>query len=180
LATATAIRFSAIVGRARSDRRIAPTTPVKCTLVSHTNDLPCSPPVAFQGNGTVLVVDDDEVARIALAELLAMDGFQAASAANGMEALEYLRNAPPPRLIILDLSMPKMDGWQFRAEQRRDWSLASIPIIVTTARPAAEASAMDADAIFLKPLDVELFLDVIRNSRYKGLPAKRTGNEAYR
>jgi CheY-like chemotaxis protein len=109
----------------------------------------------------VLIVEDDEATRDALAEFVGMDGFEAATAPNGVDALEFLRHSPAPRLIILDLSMPKMDGWQFRAEQSRDPSLASIPVIVTTARPSAEASTMEADAIFFKPLDVHLFLDVI-------------------
>jgi len=109
----------------------------------------------------VLIVEDDEATRVALADLVGMDGFVAATAPNGVDALEYLRHSPRPRLIVLDLSMPMMDGWQFRAAQRRDFSLASIPVIVTTARPSAEASTMAADAIFLKPVDVHLFLDVI-------------------
>ena len=121
----------------------------------------------------VLIVDDDEVGREALAELVAMDGFVAATAADGVEALEYLRHALPPRLIILDLSMPKMDGWQFRAEQQKDSALAKIPVVVTTARPSDEASTFDADAIFLKPLDVHLFLGVI--SHYLSIPKTYPG-----
>jgi len=76
----------------------------------------------------VLIVEDDEATRAALVEFVGMDGVVAATAPNGVDALEYLRHSPPPRLIILDLSMPKMDGWQFRAAQRRDSSLAGIPV----------------------------------------------------
>jgi len=129
------------------------------------NDLPTSPMTIPSDNDVVLIVDDDEVTRDSLAELVALDGFVAATAPDGVEALEYLRHAQPPCVIILDLTMPKMDGWQFRAEQKKDSALAGIPVIVTTARSSAEASTMEADAIFLKPLDVRLFLDVISHYR---------------
>jgi len=127
---------------------------------------------AFLENDVVLIVDDDEAARAALAELVEMDGYVAATANDGIEALEYLQHAPPPCLIILDLSMPKMDGWQFRTEQKRDSATANIPVVVTTAHPSAKAGTLEADAIFFKPLAVDLFLDVIRNYRYRHSLAK--------
>ena len=62
--------------------------------------------------------------------LLAMFGFRIETACDGAEALRYLRTHPPPCLIILDLRMPGMNGWQFRDEQRSDPALANIPVIV--------------------------------------------------
>ena len=65
----------------------------------------------------ILVVEDDEDAREAMVALLQMKGYRAVPAGNGKEALDYLHQAPVPDLIILDLWMPVMDGWQFRREQ---------------------------------------------------------------
>src|ERR1700730_13259466 len=104
-------------------------------------------------NELVLVVEDDDAARQALADILQLEGFNVASAPNGKQALEYLRHSSsPPCSIILDLAMPEMDGWQFRAEQKKDATLAEIPVIVVTAFTQAE---IDADAILQKPLDIE-------------------------
>ena len=81
----------------------------------------------------ILVVEDDEDAREAMVALLQMKGYRAVPAGNGREALDYLDQAPPPDLIILDLWMPVMDGWQFRSEQMKNPRLADIPVIVVSA-----------------------------------------------
>ena len=81
----------------------------------------------------ILVVEDDEDAREAMVALLQMKGYRAVPAGNGQEALDYLRRAPVPDLIILDLWMPVMDGWQFRSEQAKDPRLKNVPVIVVTA-----------------------------------------------
>jgi|SRR5579871_5755259 CheY-like chemotaxis protein len=110
----------------------------------------------------VLVVEDDEATQSALSELVELDKFVVARASNGAEALEYLRTSPqPPRLIVLDLTLPKLDGYQFLAEQKKDSAFSRIPTIVTTGRSPAEANHIDVEAIFYKPVDVRLFLDVI-------------------
>src|SRR5262249_76625 len=66
-----------------------------------------------QGDKSILVVEDDDAARNALATILGAAGFRVAVAANGQDALGVLRTAPHPDLILLDLMMPVMDGWQF-------------------------------------------------------------------
>jgi CheY-like chemotaxis protein len=81
----------------------------------------------------VLIVDDDFALRDALCAALEGEGFAVAAASNGQEALEYLRNGARPRLVLLDLMMPIMNGWEFRAEQRQDPELADIPVIVLSA-----------------------------------------------
>jgi CheY-like chemotaxis protein len=111
-------------------------------------------------NYLLFVVEDDDSARRALADILRLEGFEVVSAPNGKKALEYLHHSStPPCLIILDLAMPEMDGWQFRAEQQKDPTLARIPVIVMTAFTNAE---IDADAVLQKPLDLERLLDTIR------------------
>ena len=82
---------------------------------------------------SVLVVDDDAAIRSALTSMLQDEGFQVSTANDGAQALSYLRAGLRPCAIILDLMMPVMDGWDFRAVQRRDPTLATIPVIVVTA-----------------------------------------------
>src|SRR5689334_24744520 len=68
----------------------------------------------------VLIVEDDEDLREMMAQLLTLEGFQTATVANGREALEYLHEASAPDVILLDLMMPVMDGWEFRRQQQAD------------------------------------------------------------
>jgi CheY-like chemotaxis protein len=108
----------------------------------------------------ILVVEDDEDAREALVALLHLRGYCAVPAANGREALDYLREAPrPPDLIILDLWMPIMNGWQFREEQMKDPRLSKIPVIVVTA--LSDQTNVDADEVIIKPVDVERLLSAV-------------------
>ncbi len=107
----------------------------------------------------ILVVEDDEDAREAMVALLQMKGYRAVPAGNGKEALDYLRQAPVPDLILLDLWMPVMDGWQFRSEQVKDPRLAEIPVIVVTA--LSDRTDVDADEIIAKPVDVDHLLTTV-------------------
>jgi CheY-like chemotaxis protein len=86
--------------------------------------------MSLQNPKVVLVVDDNADARNSLAILLRLFGIATATAGDGREALVYLRNHPPPCLIVLDLRMPGMDGFQFRDEQRRDPAISNIPVVV--------------------------------------------------
>ena len=79
---------------------------------------------------TLLIVDDEVSNRDALAELLRKDGRVIVTARDGEEALERLSNIPRPSLIVLDLMMPRMDGWEFLRRQAVNPSIAGIPIIV--------------------------------------------------
>jgi len=104
----------------------------------------------------VLVVDDNADAVAALAQILEYEGYIVATAYDGRKALEYLGAHPPPNLIILDLMMPGMDGWEFRAEFAKLPIFASVPIVVTTA--LAESAEIDADAVIAKPIDLKRLL----------------------
>ena len=110
-------------------------------------------------NPNILVVEDDEDAREAMVALLQMKGYRAVSAANGRAALDYLDQAPAPDLIILDLWMPVMDGWQFRSEQTRNPRLAHIPVIVVTA--LSDRADVDANEVIIKPVDVDRLLSKV-------------------
>jgi signal transduction histidine kinase len=102
----------------------------------------------------VLVIEDDPLIRDGLAELLRDDGYEVRTAVNGAEALACLRSAPLPDVILLDLMMPVMDGWQFRVEQKKDAQLARIPVIAMSASRTSQAAAIDAAAFVAKPLRI--------------------------
>jgi len=123
---------------------------------------------ADDASGTVLLVEDDFELRDALVPILEYEGHRVVSAANGKEALDRLHAMPAaPSLILLDLMMPVMSGEEFRAEQLRDPQLASIPVVVVSARSQAaeKAARMGALACLQKPFDVEELLDVVRRRR---------------
>jgi CheY-like chemotaxis protein len=86
-----------------------------------------------QGERSILIVEDDSDLREALSAVLRDEGYFVAVAADGREALDRLRRQWRPSLILLDLTMPVMNGWQFRAEQRQDPALSGIPVVVLSA-----------------------------------------------
>jgi CheY-like chemotaxis protein len=113
---------------------------------------------------TVLVVEDDGDVREAIAEVLGDSEYNALHAANGAEALERLRSAPiQPCVILLDVMMPTMDGWQFRAAQQSDPAVRDIPVVVLSAHVNGSETAekMDAAGFLMKPVTLDALLDVI-------------------
>lgn len=113
--------------------------------------------------GTVLVVDDDPDIREAIAQVLEDEGYGTVSVGNGREALAYLRQESAPCCILLDLMMPVMNGFAFRAEQQQDAVLSSIPVVVLTADPNAHdrAAELQASAWLQKPAALDDLLDAV-------------------
>ena len=112
----------------------------------------------------ILVVDDDAALRNTLVEILEEEGYRASAASNGMEALEVLRTSQaPPAVILLDMMMPVMDGWAFRAEQQRDPMLSEIPVVIFSAQGNVKemASQVSASAYLKKPLLLKELLEMI-------------------
>jgi CheY-like chemotaxis protein len=116
----------------------------------------------------VLVVEDDADTRHMVEAYLTFQGVPVVTAENGAEALAAL-SAHRPSLILLDLSMPVMDGWRFREEQRRlaDDGLAAIPVVVVSAladqeRHVARIGAVD---VIPKPVDFDRMLDAVHRFR---------------
>jgi|SRR5271166_1696737 len=114
------------------------------------------------GEPQVLIVEDDDSAREALSDCLEMEGFSVAAARNGKEALDYLHGGPAPKVILLDLYMPVMTGWEFREAQKKDATIADIPVVVVTAFGSGMTKKIDANVIMHKPLDLDRLLTVIR------------------
>ena len=123
----------------------------------------------------ILVVEDDAELREAMQETLSLRGHEVVTAGNGREALQQLRTSRPD-LVILDLMLPVMDGWQFRAELKRDPALADTPIVVISGNESATAAAVDADLYMTKPVDPRTLLhaieDVLRGRERQLEPAR--------
>jgi CheY-like chemotaxis protein len=111
---------------------------------------------------SVMIVEDDRDTREMLARFLELEGFDVREAANGQAALEALREDSRTCVILLDLMMPVMNGWQFRKAQSNDPELSKIPVVVVTAAGAREQiPAIDADAWLAKPVDFDRLLATI-------------------
>lgn len=110
----------------------------------------------------ILVVDDDEPIRQGLHAVLSEEGFQVCTADNGRSALQALRGTPTPQLVILDLMMPDMDGWQFRVAQKADPALRGIPVIAMSAARTPQAAAIDAAAYLPKPFSLDDLMTTVR------------------
>jgi CheY-like chemotaxis protein len=118
--------------------------------------------VATVAHCPVLIVEDDEDLREMMAQLLTLEGFQTATVANGREALDYLHQATKPDIILLDLMMPVMDGWEFRRQQQADPNIAPVPVIVLSALDQSRADTLHATAFLKKPLDFDRLLWLVR------------------
>jgi signal transduction histidine kinase len=101
----------------------------------------------------ILLVEDDPDIRVSLQSILSEEGFDVVACTNGQDALTRLGTIVAPDLIILDLMMPVMDGWQFRIQQKNDPVLAQIPVIAISADASSKAGAIDAAAYLNKPFD---------------------------
>ena len=111
---------------------------------------------------SVLVVDDDPNLVRLMSKFLKLEGFAPVPAANGKEALAYLRGGGDASVIVLDLRMPVMDGWTFRIEQRRDPVLADIPVVVLSGLEMDGIHEMEAAASFHKPVSFPEVVGVVR------------------
>ena len=110
----------------------------------------------------ILVVEDDDDIRDSLKELLEEEGYRVDTAANGQQALVKLQEQELPQLILLDLMMPVMDGWQFQKELRDVPSLARLPVIVISASKFSR-EPLNAAAFIPKPLDAGVLLETIES-----------------
>ena len=81
----------------------------------------------------ILIVEDDSALREALAQVLSDEGYELFSARDGLEAVNCLKKGNRPDVILLDLSMPVVNGWEFRMFQKRDPELAAIPVVQRSA-----------------------------------------------
>ncbi|HEX4404976.1 MAG TPA: response regulator [Polyangia bacterium] len=113
---------------------------------------------------TIMLIEDDRDICAIVEQVLADEGYGTIGVSNGVEGLQRLRAAAQrPFLIILDLMLPVMDAWQFRAEQAADARLADIPIVIFSANPKApqHAEALGAAGVLRKPPNLDDLLSLV-------------------
>ena len=112
----------------------------------------------------VLIVEDDEDIREAVQDALERRGYRVLTAGDGREGLAVLREADPrPAVILLDLTMPVMSGWELMAEMEKDAALAAIPVVVMSAVPNLrdQPDASRWAGILTKPVGLEILLQTV-------------------
>jgi CheY-like chemotaxis protein len=111
----------------------------------------------------ILIIDDDSDIREAFSQILEFEGYVVATAANGREALERLKQFKPS-LILLDLMMPVMNGKQFREKQKNDQEISQIPVVVLTADNQSQdrQTIVDVNGYLRKPVRLDTLLDTVR------------------
>lgn len=116
-----------------------------------------------EASDCVLIVDDDQDIRETMQIILRLDGYCVRTAADGADALAQLRSGVRPRLILLDLMMPRLNGFEFRAEQVADPELCAIPVIALTGAGNADAKAASLGIEGLKkPVPLDTLLATVR------------------
>jgi CheY-like chemotaxis protein len=111
----------------------------------------------------ILVVDDDPDIRETLREVIAAEGFVVACAANGRSALDMLGEGLRPSLVVLDLMMPVLSGWEVLAAIRADRAFADLPVAVVSA--AGGRAPAGATCFLRKPIDLDTLIDLVRDPR---------------
>jgi DNA-binding response OmpR family regulator len=119
----------------------------------------------MQTGNYILIVEDDFDIREALTQILEEEGYAVRGAANGREALDVATADSPPSLIVLDLMMPVMNGWQFRAEQLKNARLAAVPVLVISADPhlQSKAASLGVAGLLKKPISLDELLAAVKN-----------------
>ncbi len=111
----------------------------------------------------ILIVDDDDGFRTVVTEILQEFGYHVLCAENGLEALALLRRGLRPCLILLDLMMPEMNGWEFLDSRRQEPALAHIPVAILSGvdRLEAKADALGVCTLLSKPVELNTLLEVV-------------------
>ena len=114
---------------------------------------------------TILVVEDDAYIRESLVEILRMEGFAACSVPNGEEAFSFLGKMKQPVLVLLDMNMPVISGWEFLARREKHSSLKQHPVVIVSAVPdhhalLNEGNMLKAEGLLSKPIQIENLLKV--------------------
>lgn len=128
-------------------------------------------PYTLAAVGSILIVDDEDDIRELTAEALVEHGYGVEVASDGKEALAKLRAMQNPCLILLDLMMPVMNGWEFREAQLSDASIASIPVVIFSGAGhlKEKLERLQAESALSKPFHVDVLLDLVK--RYCSPPA---------
>jgi chemosensory pili system protein ChpA (sensor histidine kinase/response regulator) len=110
----------------------------------------------------VAIVEDDSEFRNMLRELLEEEQYRVVAVANGAEALEKLRGEAVPNVILLDVSMPVMDGFDFLRFRNEDPQLAAVPVVLVTNAKPHERPTIGVNDVVRKPIDIDEILFAIK------------------
>jgi CheY-like chemotaxis protein len=110
----------------------------------------------------VAVIEDDPDIRESLREILEFEGYKVISFQNGKEAFDRLQNDPLPHLILLDLMMPVMSGWEFLDRKKFSQNrISAVPVVVMSAVPERTAKTADMAGFIRKPVDLDTLLATV-------------------
>lgn len=117
-----------------------------------------------EGGKSILVIEDDPDVRDLLTYVLETEGYRVRTASNGVTGLAHLRSRPAPCVVLLDLAVPVMDGWQFRAEQLKDERLARVPVLIVSGHPSIvqQARSMRVAGYVRKPIDTAQLVELVK------------------
>lgn len=124
----------------------------------------------------LLVIDDDHDILLSLQDALEMEGYRVTTARTGREGLERLDEGLRPDLILLDLMMPDISGWGFRARQRMDPALSAIPVVVVSGQGLSthDIAELGVDGYLPKPLDLDVLLSTVARFAPPPEPERRS------
>jgi len=108
----------------------------------------------------ILVIEDEKDIRETIQQVLELEGYQVLTAINGKEGLQILSENTKPCLILLDLMMPVMNGWEFLEAQKGEVVLATIPVVIVSAA-GERAKSAGASAFIKKPVELESLLRIV-------------------
>lgn len=126
----------------------------------------------------LLLIDDDQDLRESMTDALQGSGFVVSSAANGQEGMDLLAAGEPPDVILLDLLMPVMNGWQFCEERKRDPRWAEIPIIAMSAAVSKDPWSpyyLDVDDFVAKPVEIDDLLAKLAAVTDRNVESRQAG-----
>jgi len=123
--------------------------------------------------GSVLVVDDDSELREGLCDVLVEEGYSVVGATDGADALEHLSEFALPDVVVLDLGMPRMDGYEFLERRAADELLKGIPVIVISSSADRTRLRCRACTTLTKPVDLMQLLGVL----HREIVERRPGND---
>jgi CheY-like chemotaxis protein len=132
--------------------------------------------MSVKNRSLVLVVDDDLDIRETLRDVAEAEGFAVATASDGREAMERLQRGPAPHLVLLDLMMPVMSGWEVLRAMRSDRALSSVPVVVISA-VGSKMDLFGASAFLCKPIDLDILLATLHQhcGEPREVPSLRSG-----
>ena len=131
---------------------------------------------------TILVVDDDPDIRQLVAELLRLSSYDAVTASSGVEAIERLARGERPSLVLLDVQMPELDGWETLRRIRADAALDGLPVVLCTVKSSATDTALGwtlgCDGYVVKPFAIADLIAEVEVVLTAGGPAQRAARRA--